>query len=162
MLAPFDIQIALCLSLLISPILLHAHNVPYPPTRHLNTAQHPAEADQQLNYHFTPTQDPLLPNTHHDKLFAEDAPFLGLSTYANLPYVHCLSMEREVERYDIAILGAPFDTVSVVPAAWVLRRDDMRITPKGIEILLKHKTIMGCISAFSHVHRDDTISETNH
>lgn len=39
--------------------------------------------------------------------------FAGLTTYANLPYVHCLAGEgEEVEKYDIAILGAPFDTVS--------------------------------------------------
>jgi agmatinase len=39
--------------------------------------------------------------------------FLGLATYANLPYVHCLAAEgEEVEKFDIAILGAPFDTVS--------------------------------------------------
>lgn len=41
--------------------------------------------------------------------------FRGLSSYANLPYVHCLSAAKddEVEAYDIAILGAPFDTVSI-------------------------------------------------
>lgn len=41
-------------------------------------------------------------------------PFLGLTTYANLPYVHCLSAEAssEVDQYDIAVLGAPFDTAS--------------------------------------------------
>ena len=39
--------------------------------------------------------------------------FAGLTTYANLPYVHCLAREGvEIEKYDIAILGAPFDTVS--------------------------------------------------
>jgi len=38
--------------------------------------------------------------------------FLGLTTFANLPYVHCLSAEEEIERYDIAFMGAPFDTVS--------------------------------------------------
>ena len=39
--------------------------------------------------------------------------FVGLVTYANLPYVHCLAPEgEEVEPFDIAILGAPFDTVS--------------------------------------------------
>lgn len=38
--------------------------------------------------------------------------FAGLTTYANLPYVHCLAPEgEEVEKFDIAILGAPFDTV---------------------------------------------------
>lgn len=40
------------------------------------------------------------------------AKFGGLSTYANLPYVHCLAADGEdVEEFDIAILGAPFDTV---------------------------------------------------
>jgi agmatinase len=37
--------------------------------------------------------------------------FVGLSTYANLPYVHCTS-SGAVEGYDIAILGAPFDTAT--------------------------------------------------
>lgn len=37
-------------------------------------------------------------------------------TYANLPYVHCLAPEgQEVEPFDIALLGAPFDTVGHVP-----------------------------------------------
>jgi len=41
------------------------------------------------------------------------AKFGGLTTYANLPYVHCLAQEGEdIEKFDIAILGAPFDTVS--------------------------------------------------
>jgi agmatinase len=41
------------------------------------------------------------------------AKFAGLTTYANLPYVHCLAPDgKEVEKFDIAILGAPFDTVS--------------------------------------------------
>lgn len=40
------------------------------------------------------------------------AKFAGLTTYANLPYVHCLSAEDDVEAFDIAILGAPFDTVN--------------------------------------------------
>ena len=39
--------------------------------------------------------------------------FEGLTTYANLPYVHCLAPEgADIEEFDIAILGAPFDTVS--------------------------------------------------
>lgn len=66
------------------------------------------------------------------------AKFAGLTTFANLPYVHCLAAgddegeeeEEEdgkknkkekrrkrksvgVEKFDIAILGAPFDTVSI-------------------------------------------------
>jgi agmatinase len=40
--------------------------------------------------------------------------FSGLSTYGNLPYVNCfVDAEAEKSPYDIAILGAPFDTVSV-------------------------------------------------
>lgn len=40
--------------------------------------------------------------------------FQGSHTYANLPHVDCLSgAEAEKgQRYDIAILGAPFDTAS--------------------------------------------------
>lgn len=34
----------------------------------------------------------------------------GLSTFANIPYVNCLSAASKVA-YDIAIFGAPFDTV---------------------------------------------------
>jgi len=42
-----------------------------------------------------------------------DSEFFGLTTFANLPYVNCLKAdETEEGRYDIAILGAPFDTVS--------------------------------------------------
>lgn len=47
------------------------------------------------------------------------AKFAGLTTYANLPYVHCLAQEgEEVEKFDIAILGAPFDTVSYDQPFW--------------------------------------------
>ena len=40
-----------------------------------------------------------------------DSEFFGLATFGNVPYVNCLKAEDE-GRYDIAILGAPFDTVS--------------------------------------------------
>ena len=44
-----------------------------------------------------------------------DSAFFGLTTFANLPYVHCLADEgRKVEKFDIAILGAPFDTVGLI------------------------------------------------
>lgn len=36
--------------------------------------------------------------------------YSGLSTFSNLPWVHCLSPEGHVEKYDVAFLGAPFDT----------------------------------------------------
>jgi hypothetical protein len=41
--------------------------------------------------------------------------FHGLKTFANLPYVNCFSdAEADKSKYDIAILGAPFDTVGLV------------------------------------------------
>ena len=49
---------------------------------------------------------------HFDDLDVSSANFQGLTTYANLPYVHCLAERlQDVEPFDIAILGAPFDTV---------------------------------------------------
>lgn len=48
----------------------------------------------------------ITPDIHQGK-------FGGLTTYANLPYVHCLASNgKDIEKFDIAILGAPFDTVS--------------------------------------------------
>ncbi|KAF1965300.1 Arginase/deacetylase [Bimuria novae-zelandiae CBS 107.79] len=52
--------------------------------------------------------------------------FAGLATYANLPHVHCLAAEEEkVEKFDIAILGAPFDI-------GVTARPGSRFGPGGI------------------------------
>ncbi|KAK1047311.1 hypothetical protein LTR74_017774 [Friedmanniomyces endolithicus] len=52
--------------------------------------------------------------------------YSGLVTYANLPYVHCLAAEHtEIEAYDIAIVGAPFDT-------GVTARPGARFGPNGI------------------------------
>lgn len=39
--------------------------------------------------------------------------FSGLTTFANLPYISCFDDKSETEKYDIALLGAPFDTVSI-------------------------------------------------
>ncbi|KAH6882720.1 arginase family-domain-containing protein [Alternaria rosae] len=61
--------------------------------------------------------------------------FAGLMTYANLPYVHCLAPEgQDVEPFDIAILGAPFDTgVTARPGARFgpggIRQGSSRISP---------------------------------
>ncbi|KAK0304171.1 hypothetical protein LTR01_007527 [Friedmanniomyces endolithicus] len=52
--------------------------------------------------------------------------YSGLVTFANLPYVHCLAAEHtEIEAYDIAIVGAPFDT-------GVTARPGARFGPNGI------------------------------
>jgi agmatinase len=61
--------------------------------------------------------------------FAEFNKFAGLSTYANLPFVQCLAETdvevAGVEKYDIAILGAPFDTAATA-------RPGARFGPHGI------------------------------
>ncbi|ETS81288.1 hypothetical protein PFICI_06290 [Pestalotiopsis fici W106-1] len=54
--------------------------------------------------------------------------FSGLKTYANLPYLNCIAdAEAAGKPYDIAILGAPFDT-------GVTARPGARYGPTGIRI----------------------------
>ena len=54
--------------------------------------------------------------------------FNGLKTFANLPYVNCFSdQETEAKRYDIAILGAPFDTTTT-------GRPGARFGPSGVRV----------------------------
>ncbi|CAO2654938.1 Nn.00g116710.m01.CDS01 [Neocucurbitaria sp. VM-36] len=85
------------------------------------------------------------------------AKFLGLSTYANLPYVHCLAPKGdEIETFDIAILGAPFDTgVTARPGARFgpsgIRQGSRRISPAnswsiytGDNVLLDWAKIVDC------------------
>src|ERR1700730_14579900 len=71
--------------------------------------------------HSTKEQQPVVPvNCHSYASIDEDfidittgTQFSGLSTYGNLPYVNCfVDTEAEKSPYDIAVLGAPFDTVS--------------------------------------------------
>ncbi|KAH0368949.1 Arginase/deacetylase, partial [Aureobasidium melanogenum] len=60
----------------------------------------------------------------HESIDITGAKFAGLTTFANLPYVHCLD-ESGNEKYDVAILGAPFDT-------GVTARPGARFGPNGI------------------------------
>lgn len=60
----------------------------------------------------------------HESIDITGAKFAGLTTFANLPYVHCLD-ESGSEKYDIAVLGAPFDT-------GVTARPGARFGPNGI------------------------------
>ncbi|CCC09222.1 unnamed protein product [Sordaria macrospora k-hell] len=54
--------------------------------------------------------------------------FHGLKTFGNLPYVKCFSDEEAAcKKYDIAILGAPFDTA-------VTGRPGARFGPTGIRV----------------------------
>jgi agmatinase len=47
----------------------------------------------------------------NDPLLANSKPAWGLTTFANLPHVPCFAKDDSLA-YDIAIVGAPFDTVS--------------------------------------------------
>lgn len=78
----------------------------------------------------SPYQNPFAASTFDSIANGDDvssAKFHGMTTYANLPYVHCLSNNSDVEDYDIAILGAPFDTA-------VTARPGARFGPTGIRL----------------------------
>ncbi|KLJ05998.1 agmatinase [Blastomyces silverae] len=66
-----------------------------------------------------------------------DSQFSGLMTFANVPYVNCfVDSEAEKQRYDIAFMGAPFDTgVTGRPGARFgpggIRQGSRRIRPDG-------------------------------
>jgi agmatinase len=81
---------------------------------------------------FPPIAAVVRPNGHSpqymiansDDYLEQPGEFAGLSTYANLPFVHCTSAGA-VEAYDIAVLGAPFDTATT-------GRPGARFGPHGI------------------------------
>lgn len=68
-------------------------------------------------------------STHDDDIdIVTGSQFKGLKTFANLPYVNGLSDgEAEGNAYDIAIVGAPFDTATS-------GRPGARFGPSGIRI----------------------------
>jgi agmatinase len=60
---------------------------------------------------YTPHQHPMS-DGEEDVDIITGSQFRGLKTFGNLPYVNCfIDAEAETKPYDIAILGAPFDTV---------------------------------------------------
>jgi len=86
------IILALCISAQILPVLSHRND---------HAATH------------------LMPHRHQTFMSDDfidvttDSEFFGLTTFANLPYVNCFRPDdSEAGKYDIAILGAPFDTVN--------------------------------------------------
>ncbi|KAI1331338.1 arginase [Xylariaceae sp. FL0255] len=60
---------------------------------------------------YNAAQKPLIGLSDDDIDVTIDSQFNGLVTYASVPYVNCLADEEvEGNKYDIAFLGAPFDT----------------------------------------------------
>jgi agmatinase len=114
--------------------------------RHLGTALAFASLLQAREIVFPPTsgyQQPLRGNSFGALEYETDdisePLYNGLNTFANLPYVHCLANStlsaEDVEKYDIAIVGAPFDTgVTARPGARFgpggIRQGSRRISPR--------------------------------
>ena len=48
--------------------------------------------------------------------------FSGLITFAHFPYLACFDAASTVQAYDIALLGAPFDTVSATEDMFLVYR----------------------------------------
>ena len=63
--------------------------------------------------------------SRHKDVLEADTTYAGLTTFANLPWIHCLSKNDQVDKFDIAILGAPFDTGTTA-------RPGARFGPSGI------------------------------
>ena len=64
---------------------------------------------------------------HPKDILNVEMKYAGLTTFANVPWIHCLSKDDEVEKFDIAILGAPFDTATTA-------RPGARFGPTGIRL----------------------------
>ena len=99
-------------SLVLAPVLLFsqvsAREIVFPPVAAVHEYGHSYQSPP-------PKEDVTL----------EAGAFPGLTTWANLPYVRCLDDKEDVEKYDIAILGAPFDTGTTA-------RPGARFGPMGI------------------------------
>ncbi|KAI0467219.1 arginase [Xylaria cf. heliscus] len=76
---------------------------------------------------YSTAQKPLGIPSEDDVDILYGSQFSGLTTYANIPYINCFSDEaaESSTKYDIAILGAPFDT-------GVTARPGARYGPRGI------------------------------
>lgn len=64
-----------------------------------------------------PDQKPFFMHDHSigDVDIVSGSQFRGLQTYASLPYVNCFAdREGDDNSYDIAVIGAPFDTVRIL------------------------------------------------
>jgi len=86
------------------------------------------------------------PVSQENDVLLEVEKYSGLTTFANLPWVHCLSAADPVEKYDIVFLGAPFDTATTA-------RPGARFGPSGIRWCV-------IFPPFNHifgVHTDSTV-----
>ena len=73
---------------------------------------------------------------------AEDAAdfpssFASLMTFANVPFADCFNSPREADKFDIAILGAPFDTVGSSPFCLQWTNDRFGVVQCCLEVLIR-------------------------
>ncbi|KAK3698472.1 hypothetical protein LTR37_016943 [Vermiconidia calcicola] len=85
--------------------------------------------------HVADSQEPFVGWTKEDldAKWGTDWGFSGISTFAHLPHIRCL--QHPEEEYDIAVLGAPFDTA-------VTYRPGARFGPRAIRAASARQTTM--------------------
>ncbi|KAL4062496.1 arginase family-domain-containing protein [Scleroderma citrinum] len=94
--------------------------------------EHDHAEQMPLNYVKYPYQAACYPG---DNEVTADSVFSGITTFAKLPWVQCLGKDRN-EAFDIAFIGAPFDTgTSYRPGA--------RFGPAGIRTGSRRLTLYG-------------------
>ncbi len=88
---------------LIVAVCVSARDIVFPPVLSLESLQHPFGQDDGID-------------------IVTGSGFNGLTTFAHLPYANCFG-DEDMDAYDIAILGSPFDTVSftcITDVVWAL------------------------------------------
>ena len=83
------------------------------------------------------------PIGEQEDVLLDSTKYAGLTTFANLPWVHCLSDDQDLARFDIAFLGAPFDTGTTA-------RPGARFGPTGIRWGSRRINSLGAWSAYTH------------
>ncbi len=108
------------LAFLVLPARLVARDIVFPPVAPL-----PVPPQAQLVGSGPGQYRSSASRPDHDA-FLDFEKYSGLTTFSNLPWVHCLSSEDDLtDKYDIAFLGAPFDTATT-------GRPGARFGPGGI------------------------------
>ncbi|KAJ7282002.1 agmatinase [Mycena rebaudengoi] len=99
----------------------------------LTSAHHHAHEDQAPMEYVRFPYEPIYRGANGE--VTADAVFSGITTFAKLPWVQCLTRERDIP-WDIAFIGAPFDTgTSYRPGA--------RFGPSGIRAGSRRLTLYG-------------------
>ena len=84
---------------------------------------------------FRPHQMTIGTTEHDDGVdIITGSDFAGLTTFANLPYANCFT-NQVMEAYDVAFLGAPFDTVSLLRFTYLLDRSLHHFIDISISVL---------------------------